>query len=189
MEGRAETAKIRRFEELVLVHLNDLYRAARRLTGKAPDAEDVVQETCLRAFEALDQLRHPAAAKMWVFSILRSVFLRQAGRRSADPARVRLEDMDESTLPTHALGADPPHPSPLRETLLGEIQDAILTLPLPYREAIILAHIGGFSYREMAHLLEVPLGTVMSRLFRARRMLQAALREPTTHQPRVEPAP
>ena len=186
MEGRAETAKIRRFEELVLLHLNDLYRAALRLTGKAPDAEDVVQETCLRAFKALDQLKHPAAAKMWVFSILRSVFLRQAGRRSADPARVSLEDLDESTLPTDALQ---PRSSPLRETLLGEIQDAILTLPLPYREAIILAHIGGFSYREMAHLLEVPLGTVMSRLFRARRMLQAALREPTTRQPRVEPAP
>ena len=63
-----------------------------------------------------------------------------------------------------------------------------MKLPLPYREAIVLAHIGGFSYREMAQILEVPVGTVMSRLFRGRRMLRASLQEVVVPQPRVKPA-
>ncbi len=78
MGAAPEAAKVRRFEEQVLVHLGDLYRAALRLSGSTPDAEDLVQETCLRAFQALEQLRHPGAAKVWVFAILRSVFLQPA---------------------------------------------------------------------------------------------------------------
>lgn len=182
------TTKLQRFETQVLPHLDDLYRAALRLTGKVPDAEDLVQETCLRAFQALDRLTHPGAAKAWVFSILRSVFLRQAERRSAQPARVSLEDLDGLALTTDVLRDLHERASPPRETLLQEIRQATLKLPLPYREAVVLAHIGGFSYREMAHILEVPLGTVMSRLFRARRMLRAALRDPVKPPARTEPA-
>lgn len=179
-----KTTRIQRFEEQVLVHLDALYRAALRLTGKAADAEDLVQETCLRALQAFDQLQHPRAARAWVFAILRSVFLRQAGRRSRQPARLSLEDLDGAVL-GHALGEE--DASPVRQALLEEVRRATLTLPVPYREALILAHVGGFSYREMAHILEVPLGTVMSRLFRARRMLRAALTEPTGQPASVEP--
>src|SRR5262245_39807941 len=75
-DGVAQTDRIRQFERQILVHLDDLYRAASRLTGNASDAEDLVQETCVRAFRCLDQLRFPGAAKAWVFSILRSIFLR-----------------------------------------------------------------------------------------------------------------
>jgi RNA polymerase sigma-70 factor, ECF subfamily len=187
--GEVETAKVRRFEERVLVHVHDLYRAALRLTGQAPDAEDLVQETCLRAFQALDQLRHPGAAKVWVFSILRSVFLRHATRWSADNTHLSLEDLEGVALPAEVFRAMLARPSPFQAAVLEEIRQATLKLPLPYREAIILAHIGGFSYREMAQILEVPRGTVMSRLFRARRLLRAALREPLAHPSRVEPAP
>jgi RNA polymerase sigma-70 factor, ECF subfamily len=169
-----DPTEAQRFEREVLVHLDDLYRAAVRLTGKVPDAEDLVQETCLRAFQALSQLRHPGAAKVWVFSILRSVFLRQVTRRSA---RVDLVDLDRAVLSGATRNPlDEPGSAP-RETLLQEVRQATLNLPVPYREAIILAHIGGFSYREMAQILEVPLGTVMSRLFRARGMLRAALQD------------
>lgn len=182
------TTKLQRFETQVLPHLDDLYRAALRLTGKVPDAEDLVQETCLRAFQALDRLKHPEAARAWVFSILRSVFLRQAERRSAQPARVSLEDLDGLALTTDALRDLHERASPPREALLQKVRQATLKLPLPYREAVVLAHIGGFSYREMAHILEVPLGTVMSRLFRARRMLRAALRDPVRPPTRTEPA-
>lgn len=188
MDAKGEAAKVRRFETHVLVHVNDLYRAARRLTGKAPDAEDLVQETCLRAFQALDQLRHPRAAKAWVFAILRSVFLRQAERRDAQPIQVSLEDLDGLVPATDVLCAVRDRASPLQETLLQEIRQATLGLPLPYREVIVLAHVGGFSYREMAQILEVPLGTVMSRLFRARRRLRAALQGAGEHRPHVEPA-
>ncbi|MGH2668787.1 MAG: sigma factor-like helix-turn-helix DNA-binding protein, partial [bacterium] len=118
-------ARAERFGELIVPHLTALYCTALRLAGKAEDAEDLVQETCLRAFRALDQLREPAAAKVWVFTVLR----------------------------------------------------AVVRLPLVHREPILLAHVAGFSYREMAEILEVPVGTVMSRLFRARRLLRQMLAE------------
>lgn len=181
------TDQVRRFEGEILVHLNDLYRAALRLTGKPQEAEDLVQETCLRAFKSLDQLRHHNAAKVWVFSILRSVFLRQVERRSRQPVLVSFEDLEASPLsPGEALRDLYENYSLRPEGLSQEIRQAILSLPLPYREAIALAHIGGFSYKEMALILEVPTGTVMSRLFRARRMLRTLLRETIQGRPRPE---
>jgi RNA polymerase sigma-70 factor (ECF subfamily) len=161
-----------------LVYFNDLYRAALRLTDQVSDAEDLVQETCLRAFKSLDQLRHPAAAKVWVFSILRSVYLRQGERTPPRATLVNLDDIDASLLtPNEALRDSYENSLPTERALRQEIRQAILKLPLAYREAIILAHIAGFSYREMAQILGVPVGTVMSRLFRGRRMLRTWLRE------------
>ncbi len=186
MDPEAEGDKVQRFEKHILVYLNELYRTALRLTGHETDAEDLVQETCVRAFKALDQLRHLAAAKVWVFSILRSVFLRQIERTPARGSLVSLEDIDASLLtPGEALHDAYESFLPMRQTLLQEARQAILKLPVPYREAVILAHIGGFSYREMAEILAVPTGTVMSRLFRGRRMLRAYLGE---HQSSVESA-
>jgi RNA polymerase sigma-70 factor (ECF subfamily) len=178
VEADAGRSRRVRFENDVLVHLKALYRAALRLTGRPSDAEDLVQETCLRAFESLDQLKHSPAAKVWVFAILRSVFLRQVERASSRPALVSLEDIDGSVLSAReALQDAYENFLPARKTLMEEIGGAIDKLPLAYREAVILAHIAGFSYREMAHILGVPVGTVMSRLFRARRMLRTFLRE------------
>ncbi len=190
MEQEAEAKKLRRFEEQILPYLDALYRAAWRLTGKGPEAEDLVQETCLRAFQALDQLRHEGAAKAWVFSILRSVFLRQARRNPTPPALMSLEDLEASFLmPGQVLRDLYENYSPRPELLSREIRQALLALPLPYREAIILAHVAGFSYREMARILEIPIGTVMSRLFRARRMLRTSLREAIQRRARPEVAP
>jgi RNA polymerase sigma-70 factor, ECF subfamily len=178
--------KIRAFEEQILPILPLLYRAALRLTGEVTEAEDLVQDTCLRAFQSLEQLRHPQAAKAWVFSILRSVFLRRTTREAPPTALVSLDDLDGSRLmPTDAL-RDLHDPAVSRLSMLPEIRQAVLRLPAAYREAIILAHIAGFSYREMAQILEVPVGTIMSRLFRARRMLRAELRETLPRREGVE---
>lgn len=178
MRSDAERAKLQRFETQILVHLNELYRTALRLTGRSSDAQDLVQETCLRAFELLDQLRHVGAAKVWLFSILRSVFLRQAERAASRPALVSLDDIDAALLTANeALQDWYENFLPIRRTLRAEVREAVLKLPPPYREAVVLAHIGGFSYREMAEMLSLPIGTVMSRLFRGRRMLRACLRE------------
>jgi len=166
--------RVRRFEEDILVYFGELYRVALRLTGRPADAEDLVQDTCLRAFRALDQLRHAGAAKVWLFTILRSVFLRQAEREPTARARVSLDDIDLSVLATsealHEVDEGGPGSRPI---LQHETREAILRLPLAYREPVMLAHIGGFSYREMAHILGVPMGTVMSRLFRGRRILRS----------------
>src|SRR5262245_64649906 len=92
MDAGDPAGRIQRFEEQILPHLPDLYRAARRLVGRVDDAEDLVQETCLRAFRAFDQLRRPEAAKAWVFTVLRSAFLRDAARWApARPGPVELD--------------------------------------------------------------------------------------------------
>ncbi len=172
MDARGAAARVQRFEEQILPHLPDLYRAARRLVRNVDDAEDLVQETCLRAFGALDQLRHPEASKAWAYTVLRSVFLRGAARW--DPARPATGEPDTSE------GGDRPLPAPQSESpwqgaLIEEARLATQRLPIAFREVVVLAHIGGFSYREMAGILGVPVGTVMSRLFRARRLLRNAL--------------
>ena len=178
MNQPGESERVQRFERQILVHLDDLHRAALRFTGHVADAEDLVQETCVRAFSALDQLRHEAAAKVWVFTILRSVFLRKVEREPARSLLVSLEEIDEAA-PTASdvLRGSYESSLPLDYVLRNELRDAVLRLPLPYRETIILAYIVGFSYREMANILELPVGTVMSRLFRGRRMLRACLRD------------
>ncbi len=175
MHVPAASDKAERFDKQIRIYFNDLYRSALRLTGHASDAEDLVQETCLRAFKAFDQLRQPDAAPVWVFAILRSVYLREEERR---PSRtiVSLDDIAASFLTPHEMRQDTyrrfvPPEQPRRE----EIREAMLKLPLVYREAVVLAHVAGFSYREMAEILACPVGTVMSRLFRGRRMRRTFL--------------
>ena len=174
MDGRV-AAKVRRFEEQILPHLPDIYRAARRLVRTVADAEDLVQETCLRAFRSLDQLERPEAAKAWTFTVLRSAFLREAARWDA-ARHVTLDAVESSSRLGHRLlGAS--DGSLWEGALIGEARLATLRLPIAFREVVVLAHIGGFSYREMAAILGIPIGTVMSRLFRARGLLRGALRE------------
>ncbi len=174
---QAARDRIRRFEADVLVHLDDLYRVALRLTGNAAEAEDLTQDTCLRAFERLDQLRSSAAGRVWAFSILRSIFLRRVERRARSTGA---EIIDSSLLEAGEVLQDTYEAlRPIQETPLGEVREALDRLPLPYREPLVLANIGGFAYREIAEILTIPLGTVMSRLFRARRLLRSELREPT----------
>jgi len=156
-------------------HLTALYRAALRFTHTVADAEDLVQETCLRALQNLDQLRQPEAAKAWVFAVLRSIYLRRAKRGSAAPI-VCVDDLDAAALPPRDTG-ELSSGSPFQWAVLGEVRGATLRLPPVYREVLVLTHVGGFSYREMAQILDIPVGTVMSRLFRARRLLRSALRE------------
>jgi len=172
MDLPGAAAKVRRFEDQILPHLPDLYRAARRLVRRVDAAEDLVQDTCLRAFGALDQLRHPEAAKAWLFSILRSVFLRDATRW--DPVRPT-GARPASPFAPGPDGLAPPGDSPLQGALIEEARLATLRLPIAFREVVVLVHVGGFSYLEVAGILGVPVGTVMSRLSRARRLLRAAL--------------
>ena len=169
----APNDRIRQFEIQILPHVPDLYRVARRLGVTPSDAEELVQETCLRAFRTQDQLRRTDAARTWLFAVFRSVFLRFTAklRSTGSASSIPLE-----VLPDLARWDD------FRETgvewaTLEDVRAAILRLPLVYREALLLAHVAGFSYRELARILEVPLGTVMSRLFRARRLVREALRE------------
>lgn len=183
--GRTDSLDPReRFETHVLPHLDTLYRAALRLTGQVADAEDLVQETCLRAFAAIGQLRDASSSKAWLFKILRTTYLRRWGEDPYRQNALSLADMESALVDLREVAYDRYENDTAYARLAGaDIRRAIAALPLPYREAIVLAHGAGFSYREMARILDIPLGTVMSRLYRGRRMLRASLREYARVQP------
>lgn len=168
----------KRFETYVLPYLDLLYRAAIRLAGQEADAEDLLQESCLRAFAAIDKLRDVESCKAWLFKIMRSTYLRQWGE---DPYRQRVigvEDLESTLADMTQVLQNPYESDPLYAHVVGmEVRQAISALPFSYREAVVLADVVRFTYREMSQILEIPLGTVMSRLYRGRRMLRAALRD------------
>lgn len=169
------------FEEEALPHLDAVYRFALRLTGTADEAEDLVQETFLRAFKAWDQFERGTRAKSWLFTICRNVFLRKRERAQRHDEIVS-ETADRS-------GAGPSPVNPVWVSTLGadpegdffasivdeRIIEAIEDLPEEYRTAVVLSDVEGLPYAEIAALIDVPVGTVKSRLFRGRRRLQEVL--------------
>src|SRR5436190_1543677 len=155
----------RRVQQLVDSHYESLYRYAYRLSGSAADAEDLAQETFCKAQLQLHQLREPSRAKAWLFTILRNAFLH----------RVRTEQ-SHRLLPMEAIGdlAEPP-PEPRAVVEPEELQKALNDLPEPFRTPLILFYFEEFSYRDIADQMDLPIGTVMSRLARAKAHLRARL--------------
>src|SRR6476660_6290386 len=158
----------RRIQELVEAHYQALYRYAYRLSGSAPDADDLTQEAFCKAQMQLHQLRNPERAKPWLFTILRNGYLHRI-RNEKSRHGVSLDAI-----------ADPPAPEPtLAEVETDELQQALNELPEPFRTPVILFYFEEFSYRDIAEQLDVPIGTVMSRLARAKSHLRMRL-APTT---------
>jgi RNA polymerase sigma-70 factor (ECF subfamily) len=155
----------RRVQQLVDSHYESLYRYAYRLSGSAADAEDLTQETFCKAQLQLHQLREPSRAKAWLFTILRNAFLH----------RVRTEQSHRQ-LPIEAIGnlAGPP-PEPPAVVEPEELQKALNDLPEPFRTPLILFYFEEFSYRDIADQMDLPIGTVMSRLARAKAHLRTRL--------------
>jgi RNA polymerase sigma-70 factor, ECF subfamily len=164
-----------RFRDAALPHLDDLFTFAHYLMRNVADAEDAVQECYLRALRHFDSYRGPAM-KPWLLAILKNVCKAELARRSAAPAPVEGGE-DERTAEQLPMWQEP-QSSPEAELLRrwdGEtIRRLVAALPQPFREAIVLREINNLSYREIAEVAGVPVGTVMSRLGRARTMLRAA---------------
>ena len=169
------------FDDEALPHLDAVYRFALRLSGEPDQAEDLVQETFLRAYRSWDQYTRGTAAKSWLFTICRNVFLRSRERSKRHDEIVE-ENVDRGTgtnppvnpVWVSAAGVDPE--GDFFDSIVdGKIIDAIERLPDEYRMAVVLSDVEGLPYAEIAELLEVPVGTVKSRLFRGRRRLQEAL--------------
>jgi len=162
------------FDAEALGHVDSLYRTALRLTRSPADAEDLVQETYLKAFRAADSFEPGTNLRAWLFTILHN----SARNRFRDQAREALVVDSEATerasdVAAVAGAAESANPEALllRETLGPELQAAIDGLPEVFRQAVWLRDVEEFSYADIARMLEIPVGTVMSRISRARRML------------------
>jgi RNA polymerase sigma-70 factor, ECF subfamily len=174
MSDDGDADRTRRFREAALPHLDDAFTLARYLMRDSADAEDAVQECFLRAQRHFDSYRGPAM-KPWLLAILRNVCKAEFARRAAQP-------MPQENAQEELAANDPPlwqepQPSPEAELIRRHddetIRRLVAALPEPFRETIVLRDINDLSYRDIADVLGVPVGTVMSRLARARAMLRA----------------
>jgi RNA polymerase sigma-70 factor (ECF subfamily) len=169
-------ARAAAFESEALTAVDSLYRTALRLTRVPADAEDLVQETYLKAFRAADRFEPGTNLRAWLFTILHNT----ARNRARDHARDAVT-FDSGTVERAADAApdgiaDTPETLLLRETMAPELQAAIDELPGTFRQAVWLRDVEEFSYAEIATMLDIPAGTVMSRISRGRRMLFERLR-------------
>ncbi len=171
------------FQRLILPVLDALFRTARRLTGDHRHAEDLVSETCLRGLRFFDRFAPGTRFKAWIFQILRNTFISEVRRRAREEP---LAPVDPAVLPDLSAGSDGAaavdgRSARGRAAILDAVDDdirrALDSLPEDHRMIVMLSVFEGLKYREIAEIMDCPIGTVMSRLFRARRALQDLLLE------------
>jgi RNA polymerase sigma-70 factor (ECF subfamily) len=165
---------VRSFDDEALPHLDALYRVALRLTGDPAQAEDLVQDTMLKAYRSWRQYRAGTNAKGWLLTILRNTFINSYRRRKLEPVAMDLEAIEPHALYRAVETADP-EGSFFGRLVDEKVLEAVDALPSEFREVLVLSDMEGMRYAEIAEALQVPVGTVKSRLFRARRLLQAQL--------------
>lgn len=181
------------FERQALVHVDALYGAAYRLTRNPRDAEDLVQDALLRAYRFWDSFQQDSNCKAWLLRIVTNTFINEYQRRKRtrevlDAASAE-QDATDGVL-VHATAGDKQSPDQamLAASVSDDVQRALDGLPDDFRTAVILCDMQGLSYKEIADIMETPVGTVMSRLFRGRKLLAAALKEFALAEGYVKPA-
>jgi len=180
MSNDKDGKKLKEFEETALVHLDLLYNTALQMTRNAQDAEDLVQETFVRAYRFFDKFEKGTNCKAWLFKIMRNNFINNYRKKAKEPARVDFEDV-ESTFTADAnkemlSEAAKLQPDQIFDKLVeDDVRNAMESLPEDFRTAIVLSDIEGLSYQEIADILQCPIGTVRSRISRGRKFLQKRL--------------
>ncbi len=170
-----------KFEALISVHLDSLYRTALRMTKNTADAEDLVQETCLKAFRYFDRFEEGSNIRAWLFKILTNLFINRYRKEAKEPTVVEYDETQDyllySKMQNGIGGGEQTGPEKeLFDRVLGsEVDKAINDLPEDFRIVVVMAFIEGLAYEEIAEALGVPMGTVKSRLHRGRKLLQKAL--------------
>jgi RNA polymerase sigma-70 factor (ECF subfamily) len=171
------------FEALALAHVDALYSAALRLTKNEGDAEDLVQDTCMRAYRFFDKFERGTNIKAWLFKILTNTFINRYRRRIKE--RNAVEGTERDAVHERFISRDAtdfaanPEEYFFDRLLSDDVLKAIDGLPIDFRLVVILADLQEFSYREISEILNCPVGTVMSRLFRGRKLLEKSLRSST----------
>ena len=168
------------FDKEFVPHMDAMYNFALKLTSDVDDARDLVQDTCMKAFRFMASFEPGTYAKAWLFRILKNNFINDYRKKSRGPSKVEFEWVEQAYVgeddfepATHAdLQAET-----VNEMLGDEITSAIQRLPVDFRMIIILCDLEEFSYEEMASILNIPIGTVRSRLHRARTLLKESLAE------------
>jgi len=167
------------FEKSTLPYLDELYGTALRLTRNERDAEDLVQDTYLKAFKAFHQFKPGTNCRAWMFKILTNTFINGYRRRIKE--REILQRQESGALQNSLVCRESVerYSNPERKTVYNGLSDdvskALEAVPAEFRAAVILSDLRGFSYKEIADMMKTPIGTVMSRLFRGRRMLRKSL--------------
>jgi RNA polymerase sigma-70 factor, ECF subfamily len=183
-----------RFEDEALPLLDSLYAGALRMTRNPADAEDLVQDTMVRAYRAFDRFEPGTNLKAWLFRIMTNAYINTYRKKQREPQKVSQDDVEEFDLYQELKNRDPNYETTPETLVLDSLVDSdILTaideLPEQFRMAVVLSDLEGFSYAEMAQIMDVPMGTVMSRLHRGRKALQKRLWEIARQQGIVKGAP
>jgi RNA polymerase sigma-70 factor, ECF subfamily len=165
------------FEREALPHMDALYNFALRMTSDPDEADDLLQETYLKAYRFFDKFEQGTNCKAWLFRIMKNSFINMYRRSSKEPDKVDYHDVEEFY---HSIRAESTDPNDLEEKIFSNILDddvtsALESLPEEFRTVVILCDIEGFTYEEIADFVECPIGTVRSRLHRGRKMLRVKL--------------
>ncbi len=179
MSIRSERAQ---FETAVLPHVDALYGSAFRLTRNGGDAEDLVQDALLRAYRFWGSFQEGSNCKAWLFKILTNTFINSYKRRKRtkeilNAAVAEQASTDGVLIHAQALNQRTPAEVIIEQSLSEDVEKALAAIPVDFRVAVVLCDVEGFSYKEIAEVLECPVGTVMSRLHRGRRLLHKELHE------------
>jgi RNA polymerase sigma-70 factor (ECF subfamily) len=183
-EGYTDGQKYEVFNREFMPHIDSMYNFAFRLTTDEDDANDLVQDTYLKAFRFISSFEQGTNAKAWLFRILKNSFINDYRKKSKEPSKVDYQEVETTYNSEDA--ADTSHTVDLRadavQDMIGdEVANALNSLPVDFRTVIILCDIEGFTYEEMAKILDIPIGTVRSRLHRARNLLKEKLRNYAGH--------
>jgi len=170
------------FEAAAMPFVDALYNTAYRMTRNAEDAEDLVQEAYLKAYKYYDKFEEGTNFKAWLFKIMKNTFINNYRKKQQAPPQSDFADIEESfeTQVSEEAGQKKiknPEEELLQDVLDEDVQRAIDELPPDYRMVVLLADLENFSYKEIAEILDVPVGTVMSRLYRGRRLLEKVMLE------------
>ncbi len=175
--GYTQEEKVRIFDTEFLPHIDSMYNFAYRLTFDEDDAKDLVQDTYLKAFRFIQSFQQGTNAKAWLFRILKNSFINDFRKKSKQPAKVDYQEVESyynSDDVDRAITTDL-RVDAVQDMLGDEISNALNSLDVDFRTVIILCDLEGFKYDEMAKILDIPIGTVRSRLHRARNLLKEKL--------------